>query len=51
MRSFQEVLLFFMHIVHAFQTLFLAQDELYSTLHCLWNFHYLLQCVIKQFLK
>ena len=40
-----------MHIMHAFQTLFLAQDELYNTLHCLWDFHYFLQCVIKQFSK
>ena len=29
-----------MRIMHAFQTLFLAQDELYNTLRCLWDFHY-----------
>ena len=46
-QKLSRIFIVFMHIMHAFQTLFLAKDELYSTLHCLWDFHYFLQCVIK----
>ena len=39
-RSFQDFWLCSVHIMHTFQTLFLAQHQLYTALHCLWHFHY-----------